>query len=91
MKTPWLAPALCGALFVALAAARVFGHHEAALLKTWMGATAGAAWEKRPVRLRVVRPPRARRRVPKRDRPHTIPLPAADPAADPAEPRRRAA
>ena len=91
LKRPWLAPGLCGVLFVALAAARVFGHHEAALLKTWMGATAGAAWEKRPVRLRVVRPPRARRRVPKRDRPHTIPLPAADPAADPAEPRRRAA
>lgn len=88
LQMPWLAPGLCAALFAALAAARVFGHHEAALLKTWMGTTAGAAWEKRPVRLRVVRPPGARRRrVLKRDRPDTIPLPVADSA----EPRRRAA
>ena len=98
LKTPWLAPGLCAGLFAALAAARVFGHHEAALLKTWMGATAGAAWERRPAGLktglRVVRPPR-RRRTLKRPAavpaapaaaPDTIPLPAAA-----AEPRRRAA
>ena len=90
----WLAPAVCGALFAGLAAARVFGHHEAALLKSWMGATAGAAWQNRPARLRVVRPPgeptrreKRRERREKPRRPATLPLPTADPP--PA--RRRAA
>ena len=73
---PWLAPAACGALFVTLAAARVFGHHEAALV--------GAAVKRRlpaggvPA-LRVVRPPKPA--------PNTAPaLPAAAEV-----PRRKAA
>ena len=97
LKMPWLAPGLCAALFAGLAAARVFGHHEAALLKTWMGARVGAAWEKRPARLRVVRPPRDRKRRAKRRsparprRPATLPLPTAAPPTDAAAPPRRRA
>ena len=55
-SAPWLAPAVCVALFAALAGAKVFGHHEAALLGAW----AGEAWQNRSsMRLRIVRPPRS--------------------------------
>ncbi|MFH5802858.1 glycosyltransferase family 4 protein [Alienimonas sp. DA493] len=55
LRTPWLAPAVCAALFLTLAVAKVFGHHEAALLGAW----AGAAWQRRTeYGLRIVRPSR---------------------------------
>ena len=79
LETPWVAPAVCLGLFAALAGARVFGHHEAALLRSWLGTKAVRTWDRRPVRLRVVRPPggEVRAEVP-------------DVSAPPAE-RRRAA
>ena len=98
LDLPWLAPGLCAALFAALAGLRVFGHHEAELLRTWLGATAGAAWQNRPARLRpnlkLVRPPRPAAAPAREDSalaggaPATVPLPA--PSTTPA-PRRRAA
>ncbi len=84
LRTPYLAPAVCVALFAALACFRVFGHHEAVLLGTW----AGDAWKKRPVR-RV----RGARRRPTEDPPPADGSPADGPPADvsDAEPARRAA
>ncbi|QDT14841.1 glycosyltransferase family 4 protein [Alienimonas californiensis] len=68
-RTPWLAPGVCAALFAGLAAAKVFGHHEAALLGAW----AGAAWQRRTeYGIRIVRPSRS----------GALPLPEAEPVLD---------
>ena len=81
--TPWIAPAVCVTLFAGLAGAKIFGHHEAALLGAWAGATADAAWRRRPaIGLRVVRPPQFG---------EDAVTPTAAPVVEPEPARRRAA